>query len=186
MGELFRVLRPGGRLVAVDADHTRTATDADDAELADMAQVATNRIGLVNPSSRRRLRSQMVQAGFVDVTVDSQLRVITDRELWRKMIPPQIEDVLDTLVTNADVARPRADAHLADLARRQEEGRFLVAIPGYVVIGVKPPRATGEPPAIAATTSSGVATIGATNFLRRGEFICVFPLRVRPARLSIK
>jgi SAM-dependent methyltransferase len=139
MGELFRVLRPDGRLVAVDADHTRTATDADDAELADRVQTAINRIGLVNPSSGRRLRSQMVQAAFVDVTINSHLTVITDFNLWRTMLPPQIEDVLDNLVTNGDINRRRADAHLADLARRQEEGRFLCAIPVYTVIGVKPP-----------------------------------------------
>jgi ubiquinone/menaquinone biosynthesis C-methylase UbiE len=138
MGELFRVLRPGGRLVAVDADHTRTATDADDAELADILQVAINRIGVVNPSSGRRLRSLMVQAGFVDVTVNSQLVIITDFDFCRKMVPPKLEDVLDNLVSNGDVARPRADAHLADLARRQEEGRFLCAISNYAVVGVKP------------------------------------------------
>ena len=138
LSELFRVLRPDGRLVAVDADHTRTATDADDAELSSMVQTAMHRLGVVNPSSGLRLRSQMVQAGFVDMTINTQLAVFTDFDAWRAMVPPQIEDVLDNLVTNGDINRRRANAHLADLTRRQAEGRFLCTVPGYTVIGVKP------------------------------------------------
>jgi hypothetical protein len=80
----------------------------------------------------------MFQAGFMDVTVNAQLRVFTDFELWRTVIPPKIEDVLDNLVADGDITCPRADAHLADLFRRREEGRFRCAIPGYVVVGVKP------------------------------------------------
>jgi ubiquinone/menaquinone biosynthesis C-methylase UbiE len=139
MAELFRVLRPGGRLVTADADHTRTATDADDSELADKVQAAINRSGPVNPAAGRRLRSQMLEAGFVDVAIVPEPLVMTDFDLWQSIVPNRLEDVLDDLVADGDITRRQAESHLADLARRNADGRFLCVLPGYTVVGVKPP-----------------------------------------------
>ena len=138
MGELFRVLRPGGSIVVADADHLATVVDADDRELAERIQGISARLGSVNPAAGRRLRSQMVVAGFVQVQVEPEPLVITDRASWTTIEPTQVQDVLDTLVADGDLARERADAHLADLARRQNEDRFLAILPGYSVIGSKP------------------------------------------------
>ena len=64
--------------------------------------------------------------------------VITDRGAWTTIEPAQVEDVLSALVANGEVTAERAEAHLADLARRQDEGRFFAVLPGYTVVGDKP------------------------------------------------
>lgn len=135
--ELLRVLRPGGRLVVVDPDHSQSVTDADDPELADLL---TGRVAaeMVNWRSGRHLRSQAVAAGFTDVEVECQARVVTDREHVRRIAVRQVEDRLASLVADGVVTQARADAYLADQAARAAEGRFQVTIVIYVVTATKP------------------------------------------------
>jgi SAM-dependent methyltransferase len=78
MHELFRILRPGGRLVVIDPDHTRAATDANDVALADLlVDRLTARI--MNPRAGPHLRSQAVLAGFEVIRIEAFTRVFTDR-----------------------------------------------------------------------------------------------------------
>ena len=137
MGELWRVLRPGGRLVVVDPDHLRTATDADDVELADLLVARLGR-EFANPGSGRHLRSHAVRAGFTDVRVDGEVRIITDRDEQRRISLRPVEDRLATLVDDGIVTQTRADAYLADQDRRAAEGRFQVTIVVYVLTATKP------------------------------------------------
>jgi SAM-dependent methyltransferase len=137
MVELFRVLRSGGRLVAVDPDFTRTVVDADDRELSD---ILTNAVwgSAANPTSGRQLRSQMVRAGFVDVVVYPTLRVTTDAAQIRALSPRPLAARLDELVGSGVITRERADAYLVDQDAREAEGRWLSATPLYCVSGIKP------------------------------------------------
>jgi SAM-dependent methyltransferase len=137
MGELFRVLRGGGRLVTVDPDFTRTVVDADDHELSD---ILTNAVwgSAANPTSGRQLRSRMVRAGFIDVVVHPTLRVTTDAEQIRALSPRPVAVRLDKLVASGVITRERADAYLVDQGAREAEGRWLSATPLYCVSGVKP------------------------------------------------
>jgi SAM-dependent methyltransferase len=137
MAELCRMLRPAGRLVVVDIDHSRTARDADDAELADLFDELAL-ITVANPRSGRELRSRMVRAGFEDVAVDATLEVITDADRWRAMTQQSLSEQLEKLVEAGAIARERADAYIEDQTRRQMEGRFLASASLYCVSGTKP------------------------------------------------
>jgi ubiquinone/menaquinone biosynthesis C-methylase UbiE len=145
MAELFRVLCPGGRLVIVDADHARVAVDADDLELSDLLVAALARY-IANPASGRRLRSQMMRAGFNDVTAEPVPQVITDPALSRAAAPRSLSARLDELVA-AGVSRERADAYLADQERREAEGRYFAVGMSYLAVAVKPSRLLPERPA---------------------------------------
>jgi ubiquinone/menaquinone biosynthesis C-methylase UbiE len=137
MGELFRVLRGGGRLAAIDPDFTRGIVDADDVELSDIL-TSTIWQTVQNPTSGRQLQSRMVRAGFVDVVVRGTLRVATDAEQIRALSPRPVAARLDEVVTSGMITRERADAYLTDQKAREAEGRYLSATPLYCVTGIKP------------------------------------------------
>ena len=132
MGELARVLRPGGRLLVVDMDHSTAAIDADDVELATMltqhfaSETANWRAG-------RHLRSQAVLAGFTNVAATVDARVITDREVVRAITMRPVEERLAGLVASGRITQARADDYLADQDVRAADGRFQVTTTRYVV-----------------------------------------------------
>lgn len=136
MDELFRVLRPGGRLVVIDPDHSRVATDADDGELADL--LATRYSSLAaNPRSGRHLRSQAVRAGFADVLAEPFARIATDRDEVRALAIQPVEDRVAALVGEGVITPARADAYLDDQDRRAAEGRFQVTTLWFVLTARK-------------------------------------------------
>jgi SAM-dependent methyltransferase len=139
MGELFRVLRGGGRLVAIDPDFARSVIDADDVELSDLLTSAV-RLSVANPTSGRQLRSRMVRAGFVDVILEATLLIMTDAAALRALSPRPPRARVDELVTSGKITSERADAYLADQDARETEGRFLSAVPHYSLSGLKPVR----------------------------------------------
>lgn len=136
MQELHRVLRPGGRLLVVDPDHSRAATDADDGELADLLVSRLVRAA-ANPRSGRHLRSQALLAGFVDVSCEAVARSVTDRDEARGTVVQPVEDRVAALVAEGLISRSRADAFLADQDRREREGRFQVTTLWFVLTARK-------------------------------------------------
>jgi SAM-dependent methyltransferase len=137
MAELHRILRPDGRLVAVDIDHSRTAVDADDAELADLfTELAL--VAVANPRSGLHLRSQMICAGFIDVDLDATLEIITDVSRFRAMTQQSLADQLEKLVLAGAITGDRASAYETDQGRREADGRFLATASLYCVWGTKP------------------------------------------------
>jgi ubiquinone/menaquinone biosynthesis C-methylase UbiE len=136
MQELHRVLRPGGRLVVVDADFSRSAIDADDGELTDLLAARLEQ-WIANFRSGRQLRSQAVVAGFVEVEVDVDAMVLTDRDAYEQISGAPYVRRIDELVADAVIDRARGDAFLRDQDTRVAEGRFQVTVVRYLVAATK-------------------------------------------------
>jgi ubiquinone/menaquinone biosynthesis C-methylase UbiE len=143
MLELHRVLRPGGRLVIVDADASRSAIDADDAELAELLTARLDR-SMANFRSGRRLRSQAVLAGFVDVEVEAETRLVTDLHAYQAIALRPMTSRLADLVADGIIDRERAHAFLADQDARAAQGRFQVTIVNYVLASARPAGASNR------------------------------------------
>lgn len=111
----------------------------------ELADLLTGEFGreMINPNSGRHLRSHAVQAGFMEVRIDGEIRMTTDREQGRRIALRQVEDRLAALVDDGVVSRARADAYLADQDARAASGRYQVSTVVYVMSARKPDTAGG-------------------------------------------
>lgn len=136
MLELHRVLRPGGRLVIVEPDRSRSAIDADDADLAELLTAQPDR-SAANFRSGRRVRSHAVLAGFVEVEVEAEAQTVTDLDEYRATARRTIAIRLTDVVADGIIDRERADTFLAEQDTRATQGRFQVTLLTYVLAAAK-------------------------------------------------
>jgi len=134
LAELARVTRPGGRIVLVEPDHRRLAIDTDDPGFV-FAFLTGFARALANISAGLRARSDAVQLGLHVEHVEPltyQFRSLS--EFWKVF---DLEAGRPFLLEDG-VPAERFDAFLAEMARRDCEGRFLAVGVMYIVVIEKP------------------------------------------------
>jgi ubiquinone/menaquinone biosynthesis C-methylase UbiE len=133
LAEAYRALAGGGRIVLLDQDYDSPTIDADDLALcrtilrAQSDAIRQRWIG-------RQYRGLLLDAGFVDVTVEVNTSVYTDYQKLGPMIPA----IAAAAVEQGAVRQEQADAWLADQHQRGERDRFFATMPIFTAFARKP------------------------------------------------
>jgi len=132
--EMARVLRPGGRLVAIDTDWGSLAVDLADTALRDRALAHSLR-RMVRPRAALALRRLLAGAGLGEVSLAGYAFCYTSLAeaavllpMMNPEVPPEAEFVLP-----AD-----REAWFAALAEADAAGTFAAGWTAYVAVGRKP------------------------------------------------
>ena len=131
LGEVNRVLRPGGALVAIDSDWGFLVAEPLSArEISEIVDAAA-------PVYReahigRKLRQAFRLAGYDDVTVN----VITRPDV-KGLVRGVLDNIIHYGVALGRLDQVRADAFTSRLDDALASGEYLVVLPQFVVVGYK-------------------------------------------------
>lgn len=133
--ELRRVLRPGGRVVVLDADYDSLLIDCNDVEVA---TVVARRRADAAPNGRigRQLRRMLLENGFGQVSAEGMMLCWTDYQLAMKSL--DLLEIADQAVTDGELSAHRVENWKADLLKRRDKGSFFLSSAGFIVSGQKP------------------------------------------------
>ena len=133
VGEMTRVVRPGGRVVAFDFDSDATVIDAPDPTLVRRIREILD-AAVPNPWIGRQLPRLFRQAGLTEITVVPQVVVLPSLDSYRRLV----QGSLDAAVQSGDLAEEDLARWWSDLARTERDDAILVANLGFVVGGCRP------------------------------------------------
>jgi SAM-dependent methyltransferase len=133
LGEMIRVLRPGGQLVCIDVDRQMIAVDATDVDLAD--RVLRGRFVELHPRMGTQLRGLFVSAGLDQVQVEAITEVSTS---WSQFTALLGSSVFDSALSRGVATREELDELKSDLEARDAQGRFFSCATRMRCSGVKP------------------------------------------------
>jgi ubiquinone/menaquinone biosynthesis C-methylase UbiE len=134
-GELFRVTRPGGRLLLFDPDFETAIVDAPDRDL-------TRRLlnfycdGYQDGWMGRRLWGLFREAGLTEIVVEPVPVLLTDLSQANAVLA--LQDTVGRAGAAGVVSEAEGAEWLDDLRTASEQGRFFAAITAFIVIGRKP------------------------------------------------
>ena len=135
VGEMARVLRPGGVLVAFDSDwETLTIDPPDRAFTRAVLNAWCDRF----PSGwiARRMRALFLDAGLADVETHPNTLVCTDLEIADRVF--SFLATADGLVKAGTVGADDADRWRRALRNSDAAGRFFTSYTGFLVPGTRP------------------------------------------------
>jgi SAM-dependent methyltransferase len=133
IAELARVVRPGGRVVAVEPDWDTLVISGGDPETT-RAVLDEHRASIRNPTVGRSLPGHLAAAGIAVDSVDAKTLVIRDASVARALF------LLDTAVDR--VATDAARLWLDDLDDQTARTAFCAALTGFRVVGTTGPAST--------------------------------------------
>ena len=134
VGEMSRVLRPGGTLVAFDSDWETLTIDSQNRPLT---RAVLNAWCDRFPSGwiGRRMRALFLDAGLDDVETHPKTLVCTDLEVADQVF--SFFATVDGLVGDGTVDRHDAEHWKAELRDADAAGRFLTTYTGFLVSGAR-------------------------------------------------
>jgi ubiquinone/menaquinone biosynthesis C-methylase UbiE len=135
MGELARVLRPGGLAVVYDTDWETLIVDADDWETT-RALMRVHGTRLRHSWIGRMLPGLMREAGLYDISIVPRTLMFRDLALTEKS--HTLRRTADIAIAEKRVTPEAVEAWFADLQQRDAEGRFFCAVTSFIVQGRKP------------------------------------------------
>jgi len=134
--EMYRVLRPGGTLVAFDSDwETLTVDSRDRGTTRAILNAWCDRF----PSGwiGRRMRALFLDADLDDVETHPKTLVCTDLDVADRVF--SLFATADGLVSGGSISRDDADRWKKELRAADAAGRFLTTYTGFLVSGNRPP-----------------------------------------------
>ncbi|MHB8695651.1 MAG: methyltransferase domain-containing protein [Solirubrobacteraceae bacterium] len=127
--EMARVVRPGGRVVAMEPDWPSMVISAKDLDAA-QAVVAEIAEHLRNPTAGRSLPAWITAAGLVLDRLDPITLPIRSLDVAKQLLGIGVAiDRLDT---------PTVRALAEDLRRQDADGTFVAALTVFVAVAIKP------------------------------------------------
>jgi SAM-dependent methyltransferase len=133
LAEARRVLASGGRLVLADVENDLWAVDSDEQSIV-RRMLPALADSITNPWIGRRSRALLLEAGFVEVTVELQSIVFTNFA----DTAPALRSMAGAAVSAGAVTREQADSWLTEQERRDGQGRLFAAIPMFMASARQP------------------------------------------------
>jgi len=135
IGEMIRVLKPGGLLLAYDNDWNTFSVSGNDTETTGVIETLWAG-SFTNKRIGRRLEQYFTAGGLSDVLLYPSVSVITDFELADQIY--NLRQSSKRAVESGRLPAAAADRWLSDLQARSESGGFLCSLTAFTVVGRKP------------------------------------------------
>jgi ubiquinone/menaquinone biosynthesis C-methylase UbiE len=134
--EMFRVMRPGGRVMVIDADHGQhgMALDHSDQRRVFEASLRVLTRMIANPHAGTRLRPMFARAGATEIELHTSAHEFAYPDFVRLFF---LDERLKGAVEAGDITREEAADFVAALEDRHRSGTFFANVIGYSVVGTK-------------------------------------------------
>ncbi len=135
LAEMFRVLRPGGRLLIHDTDWgTICWRSSDPGRMARIMKALEG--AFADPHLPQALAERLTAAGFADVRAEPFVQLEIDYDPLG--VSAVLTESIPSYVTSNGISRDEADAWAADLLEHASRGEYFFSSTEYIFTGIRP------------------------------------------------